>query len=70
MTTITDTRSDRLAAIFLKGHCKLVAAGMQPPRGVRKGDLLKKAGAITGKVYKRGQHAQAAADLKAFIDEN
>ena len=70
MTTITDTRSQRLQAIFLKGHCKLVAAGMAPPRGVRKSDILKKAGAITGKTYKRGQYEQAAADLKEFIDGN
>jgi hypothetical protein len=60
---INDPSSPRVQAMFLKAHLKLVALGMQP-RG-RKGDLLKKASAITGKVYRRGEYAKAAKDLES-----
>jgi len=70
MTTITNPWEARIQAVFLKGHLKLVAAGMTPPRGVRKGDLLKKAGAITGRKYARGHYQEAADDLQRFIKEN
>lgn len=67
MTTITDTASNVIQAIFLRGHLRLLAVGMEPSRGVTKGSFLKKAGAITGKTYKKGQYMQAADDLKVFI---
>jgi hypothetical protein len=67
MTTITDTTSNRVQAIFLKGHLSLLSKGMSPPRGVRKGDILKKASAITGRQYGRTEYALAAADLKEYL---
>lgn len=68
MTTITDTRSARVQAIFLKGHCQLMAMGLTHS-GLSKTKVLQLAGEITGKKYKRGQHGIAAADLKAFLEE-
>lgn len=56
MTTITDPGSARIQAIFLKGHCQLMAKGLTA-RGVSKTKVLQLAGDITGVKYKRGQHA-------------
>lgn len=64
---ITDPASPRVQAVFLRAHLRCVAAGLQPSRGVRKGDLLAKAGNITGKAYKRGAYGEAIADLTAVI---
>lgn len=69
MITIEDTRSNRIQAIFLKGHLRLWAKGLRA-RGVRGGDLLAKAGAITGKSYKRGQYDQAANDLQEYLNDS
>lgn len=69
MTTITDPGSARIQAIFLKGHCQLMAKGMTHSR-ISKTKVLQLAGDITGVKYKRGQHAQAAEDLKTFIEES
>lgn len=66
--TITDPKAPRVQAVFLRAHLRAVAAGMQPRRGVRKGDLLDKAGNITGKAYGRGAYGAAIADLTAFIE--
>lgn len=68
MTMITDTTSNRLQAIFLKGHLRLLAVGLQPPRGIRKGDILKKASAITGLEYKRTAYLDAANDLQQYLN--
>ena len=68
MTMITDTTSNRLQAIFLKGHLRLLAWGMQPSRGIRKGDILKKASLITGVTYKRTAYLDAANDLQEYLD--
>jgi hypothetical protein len=64
---ITDTTSNRVQAIFLKGHLRLLSVGLQP-RGIRKGDILKKASAITGVQYKRTAYLHAANDLQSFLD--
>jgi hypothetical protein len=69
MTTITDPGSARIQAIFLKGHCQLMAKGMTHSR-ISKTKVLQLAGDITGVKYKRGQHAQAAEDLKKYIEES
>ena len=66
--TITDPfRDPRFLAATTRAHLRAVAAGMQPSRGVRKGDLLAKAGNITGKAYTRGAYAEAIADLTAYL---
>jgi len=66
--TISNPKAPRIQAVFLRGHLRCIAAGLQPSRGVRKGDLLAKAGNITGQTYKRGEYVRAIADLTAFID--
>lgn len=68
MTMITDTTSNHLQAIFLKGHLRLLAWGMQPSRGISKGEILKKASLITGVTYKRTAYLDAANDLQEYID--
>lgn len=68
MTMITDTTSNRLQAIFLKGHLRLLAWGMQPSRGISKGEILKKASLITGVTYKRTAYLDAANDLQEYLD--
>lgn len=68
MTMITDTLSNRVQAVFLKGHLRLLAVGLTPPRGIPKGAILKKASAITGKEYKRTAYLDAANDLQSFLD--
>lgn len=68
MTTITNPTENRAQAIFLKGHCRMHAAGMRA-RGVSATQVLKLAGEITGKKYKRGQFQEAANDLQSFLDE-
>lgn len=63
----TEVGVQRLTAVFLRGHLRLVAAGMQT-RG-RKTDLLNKAGDITGKKYKRGEYGVAADDITNWLEE-
>jgi hypothetical protein len=67
MLTITNPLDPKVQAIFLKAHLRLVSVGMSPPRGVRKGDLLKKATAITGKTYGRTDYKTAASDLAEYL---
>jgi hypothetical protein len=59
----------RFQAILLKGHCKLMSLGMNHSSLTRT-RALQLAGQITGKTYKRGQHAIAASDLDAWIAAN
>ena len=67
MTTI-DMRepgtAQRLVAVTLKGHLKLMALGMKNSR-ISGRQMLDKATAITGKKYKRGQYDLAVQDLEA-----
>ncbi len=56
----------RFLAATCRAHLRLIAAGMQPPRGVSKMDVLKKASKITGKPYSRGQYRQAIDDINAI----
>jgi hypothetical protein len=67
MTTITDTASAAIQATFLKGHLRLLAAGMKNSR-LSGTEILAKAGKVTGRAYKRGQYAAAIADLQKVID--
>lgn len=43
-------------------------SGMVPNRAWTPTAMLRAAGAITGKTYKRGQHTLAADDLKTWAD--
>lgn len=58
----------RLNAVFLRGHCRLMAQGMTHSR-LSKTKVLQMAGDITGKKYKRGQHQQAYEDLTQFLND-
>ena len=58
-------------AISLKHGLKLYAAtGMKPNRMWTPTAMLRTAGQITGKTFKRGQYAEAVAALTDWIDEN
>ena len=58
-------------AIVIKHGLKLYAkTGMQPNRAYTPTAMLRTAGQITGKAYKRGQYAQAIADLESWIAIN
>jgi len=51
-------------AIVIAKGCKLYAkTGMVPNRAYTATKMLKAAGSITGKAYKRGQHMQAHDDI-------
>lgn len=69
MYTIDDPmHKPRFLAATTRAHLRLINAGMQPPRGVRKGDVLNKAANLTGKPYKRGEYKAAIADLTALLE--
>jgi hypothetical protein len=69
MTTYIDGPNVAVSAIFIKAHLKLLAKGMTNSRfsGLA---ILKKASAITGKPYKRGQYEIALNDLINFIKDS
>lgn len=68
--TIIDISNPAVLAIFLRAHLRCIAAGLQPSRGLRKGDLLAKAGNITGKAYGRSSYGEAISDLTTYINAN
>jgi hypothetical protein len=58
-------------AIALKHGLKLYAdCGIKPNRMWTPTAMLKAAGGITGKTYKRGQYQMAVFDLTAWINEH
>jgi len=59
----------RVQATFLRFHVKLMAKGMNHSK-LSRTRALELASQITGKTYKRGQHAIAAADLDEWIAAN
>jgi len=69
MTTYIDGPNVAVSALFIKAHLKLLAKGMTNSRysGLA---ILKKASAITGKPYKRGQYELALNDLINFIKDS
>jgi hypothetical protein len=72
--TITFSGSAGVAtyrAIALKHGLKLYAAhGIKPNRHWTPTAMLRTAGELTGKIYKRGQYREAIADLTAWINVN
>lgn len=58
-------------AITLKHGLMLYAkTGMKPNRAYTPTAMLRTAGQITGKTYKRGQFQEAIADLTAWLNVN
>ena len=66
---IDNPANPRMLALFIRAHVKCMAAGMNHSKLTRT-RALELASQITGKTYKRGQHAIAAADLDAWIEAN
>jgi hypothetical protein len=58
-------------AIVLRKGIELYAkTGLRPNTAWTPKNMLNAASAITGKTYKRGQYAQAIADLTTWIEAN
>ena len=66
---IDNPANPRMLALFIRAHVKCMAAGMNHSKLTRT-RALELASQITGKAYKRGQHAIAAADLDEWIAAN
>ena len=66
---IENPADNRVLAIFIRMHVKCMAAGLNHSKMTRT-RALELAGLITGKTYKRGQHAIAATDLDEWIAAN
>jgi len=67
MSTIDNpTENPRIAAVFLRAHLRMLAAGMRNSQ-LSGSTILRKATAVTGNTYKRGQYAQAIDDLNAIL---
>lgn len=68
MTTIIPTphNRQRIDAIFLRSHLRMLAAGMSSRAS--KTMILAKAGQITGTKYKRGQFKLAADELTKWLE--
>jgi hypothetical protein len=58
----------RFNAVLLRGHLKMLAAGMKNSQlsGTK---ILAKASELTGRKYKRGQYTNAITDLNNLIEE-
>lgn len=60
---------NRFQAIIIKNAIKLYRnTGMKANRAYTPTNMLRTAGNITGKTYKRGQLEQAQADLEALLN--
>lgn len=71
MTFVGDRGVATYRAIALKSGLKLYAkTGMKPNRMWTPTAMLRAAGDVTGRVYKRGQYLQAIADLDAWLQVN
>lgn len=66
---INNPADQRIQALFIRLHVKMMAKGMSHSKLTRT-RALELASQITGKTYKRGQHAIAAADLDEWIAAN
>ena len=66
---IENPANPRMLALFIRAHVKCMAAGMSHSK-LSRTRALELASQITGKTYKRGQHAIAAADLDEWIAAN
>jgi len=66
---IKNPADNRVLALFIRAHVKCMAAGLNHSK-LSRTKALQLAGQITGKTYKRGQHAIAATDLDEWIAAN
>jgi len=71
ITFVGERGVETFRAISLKAGLRIFArTGMKPSHSWTPTAMLKAAGTITGKVYKRGQYDLAVADLDAWIKSN
>ncbi len=68
MTMIVGGNILRYQAATIRAHCRLMSIGMNNSK-VTRTRMLEVAGKITGKIYKRGQHAQAAEDITEVLND-
>lgn len=68
MVTIipTEVGFDRLQAVFLRAHLRLLAVGMKNS-SMSGTQILAKASALTGKTYKRGQYSLACKHIEEML---
>jgi hypothetical protein len=59
--------SNRFAAVMLRAHVRMLAAGMRNSQ-LSGTAILRKVTEVTGNRYKRGQYQAALADLNAMLD--
>jgi hypothetical protein len=65
----TPEQIDRFRVLCIKQGLEMYAKfKMLPTRNVNATQLLKMASAVTGKAYKRGEHAIAAQDVAAILN--
>jgi len=66
---LTDTQTSLFPLIQIKGMLKLhiVSGGKLRHSRISPTALLKAASSLTGVTYKRGQYAQALADIEAIL---
>lgn len=62
-------RSQRFAAVFLKGHAKMMSLGMTHSK-LSQTAVMRQIGGIVGKTYKRGQINMALEDITNWLKEN
>lgn len=67
LTLTNPGASNRFAAVMLRGHLRMLDAGMRNSR-MSGTAILRKASEVTGNRYKRGQYQAAIADLTAIIN--
>ena len=72
MTTFTGTAGvTTFQAIVLRKAIELYQkTGMKPNRAYTPTNMLRTAGRITGKTFKRGQYAQAIAALTEWVEKH
>ena len=71
MTTVDMTdqyQREYFQVCQLKGVLKLINAGLMPPRGIRKGDLMKTARTLTGATFGQRDYDAAIKALEARRD--
>lgn len=66
MTTVTDTRSTIVQAIFLRGHVRLHSVGLGHSK-LRKGDIQRAVEAVMQRKYRRSDWATMYHDLSVMI---
>ena len=65
--TIDNPNTNKVKAVFLKAHLRMLSVGMKNSQFSGK-DILTAASQISGKKYKRGAYKDALKDMQSVID--